>query len=133
MIEPGAKMLEIGVGTGGATTGVLQAFAARADGGPGSLLDHYDFTDVSSGFLQAAKEKFTAWEGVISYSKLDIETDPVQQGFTTGSYGLLTAAQVLHATRNLKRTLTNVRKLLRPGGKLVLLESTQDNCHPCRG
>jgi ubiquinone/menaquinone biosynthesis C-methylase UbiE len=107
--EPGAKVFEIGGGTGGATTGILQAFAARADDGPGSLLGHYDFTDISSGFFQAAKEKFAAWEGMISYTKLDIETDPVQQGFTTGSYDLLTAAQVLHATRNLKRTLTNVR------------------------
>lgn len=33
---------------------------------------------------------------------------------------------VLHATKNLHRTLTHVRKLLKPGGKLVLLESTKD-------
>ena len=33
---------------------------------------------------------------------------------------------VLHATKNLRRTLTHVRKLLKPGGKLLLLESTKD-------
>lgn len=33
---------------------------------------------------------------------------------------------VLHATKNLHKTLSHVRKLLKPGGKLLLLESTKD-------
>ena len=37
----------------------------------------------------------------------------------------LIAANVLHATADLRQTLTHVRELLAPGGELILLESTQ--------
>lgn len=126
--QPGAKVLEIGAGTGGATTIVLKAFGAKAlaEGGSGSLLDHYDFTDISAGFFGTAQQRFAAWEDKIYYKKLDIEFSPVEQGFTPGSYDMIVAALVLHATKNLRRTLTNVRKLLKPGGRLFLVENTQD-------
>lgn len=126
--QPGAKLLEIGAGTGGATTIVLEAFGAKAEaeGGSGSLLGHYDFIDISAGFFGAAQQKFAAWGDMIDYKKLDTEFDPVEQGFTAGSYDMIVAALVLHATKNLRRTMTNVRKLLKPGGKLILVENTQD-------
>ncbi|KAI1563604.1 Polyketide synthase modules protein, partial [Pyrenophora tritici-repentis] len=128
VIEPGSRVLEIGAGTGGATSVVLEAFAARSEVESGaSLLGHYEFTDISSGFFGAAKTKFTTWEDMMAYSKLDIEQDPVEQGFAAHSYDLVVASHVLHATTSLKRTLSNVRRLLRPGGQLVLLEGSQDS------
>lgn len=48
--RPGARVLEIGGGTGGATGVVLESFATRGEGS-GTLLGHYDFTDISSGFF----------------------------------------------------------------------------------
>jgi NADPH:quinone reductase-like Zn-dependent oxidoreductase len=87
----------------------------------------YDFTDVSSGFFEKAKEKFGGeWEGVMRYKKLDIEQDPVAQGFEEGAYDVVVACQVLHATQSMERTMTNVRKLLKPGGKLFIMETTKD-------
>ncbi|KNG44599.1 polyketide synthase [Stemphylium lycopersici] len=128
VVEPGARVIEIGGGTGGATSVVLDAFAARSEHESGaSLLGHYDFTDISSGFFGAAKTKFATWGDMISYSKLDIEQDPLGQGFPPHSYDLVVASHVLHATTSLKRTLSHVRKLLRPGGQLVLLEGSQDS------
>ncbi|KAL9127721.1 MAG: hypothetical protein Q9217_003451 [Psora testacea] len=124
--QPGAKVLEIGAGTGGATMVVLEGLGARAEDGSGTLLDHYDFTDVSSGFFEAARSKFTIWEGMIDFKKFDVESDPVGQSLTPGSYDLIIASFVLHATKSLHTTMTNVRKLLKPGGKLFLLETTQD-------
>jgi len=124
--EPGAKVLEIGAGTGGATVHVLEAFAAKAAGGTsGSVVGHYDFTDISADFFVAARQKFAAWEDKMSFAKLDIEFDPIPQGFTSGSYDLIIASQVLHATKSLDNTLLNARKLLKPRGKLVMLEGTQ--------
>ena len=58
MKQPGAKVLEIGAGTGGATMVVLEGLGARAEDGSGTLLGHYDFTNVSSGFFKAARSKF---------------------------------------------------------------------------
>lgn len=55
--HPGANVLDIGAGTGGATMVVLEGLSARAENGSGTLLGHYDFTDVSSGFFEAARDK----------------------------------------------------------------------------
>lgn len=124
--QPGANVLEIGAGTGGATMIVLEGLSARAGGGSGTLLGHYDFTDVSSGFFEAARHKFASWGNLVDFRKLDIENDPENQSFTPGSYDLIVASMVLHAVKNLRKTMQHVRKLLKPGGKLLLLENTQD-------
>lgn len=128
MKEPGANILEIGAGTGGGTKTVLEAFDARGkmENLEGSLVGHYTFTDISQGFFAAAREKFAAWEGMMDFKQLDIEEDPIAQGFKTETYDLIVAAMVLHATKNLHRTLSHVRQLLKPGGKLLLIESTKD-------
>ncbi|KAF1835370.1 hypothetical protein BDW02DRAFT_290387 [Decorospora gaudefroyi] len=123
--NPGARVLEIGGGTGGATGAVLEAFATRGDGS-GTLLGHYTFSDVSSGFFEAAREKFAGWTNLMDFNKLDIEQDPSEQGFEIGSYDMVVASAVLHATKSLRKTLANVRKLLKPGGKLIMLEQTKD-------
>lgn len=123
--NPGANVLEIGAGTGGATTTVLEGFGARGDG-TGTVLGHYTFTDISPGFFEAAKSKFAAWSSLMDYKKLDIEVDPLEQGFAASTYDLIVAASCLHATKSLYRTMTHVRKLLKPGGTLLLIEATAD-------
>ena len=123
--HPRAKILEIGGGTGGTTIYNLNALG-EDDSGWGPLASSYDFTDVSSGFFEAAQEKFKPWKNLVRYKKLDIEQDPGKQGFETGTYDLIVASQVLHATKSMVNTMANVRKLLKPGGKLFLMETTQD-------
>lgn len=123
--NPGAKVLEIGARTGGATQTVLQAFASRGDGF-GTLLGHYTFTDASVNLVQAAGEKLTLWKDMVDYVKLDIESDPVEQSFTAGSFDLIVASMALNATKSSHKALSHVRKLLKPGGKLLLVETTQD-------
>ena len=54
---------------------------------------------------------------------LDIEADPVAQGFDAYGYDLVIAANVLHATRYLDETLNHCRQLLAPSGQLVALEN----------
>ena len=123
--NPGANVLEVGAGTGSATITMLEGFSTRGDG-TGSILGHYTFTDISAGFFEAAKDKFAAWSTMMDYKKLDIEIDPLEQGFTVNTYDLIVAASCLHATKNLNRTLSHIRKLLKPGGKLLLVEVTAD-------
>lgn len=122
---PRAKILEIGGGTGGTTMYNLNALGTD-DSGFGPLAASYDFTDISSGFFEAAQEKFQAWKNLVKYRKLDIEQDPVKQRFETGTYDLIVASQVLHATKSMDNTMANVRKLLKPGGTLCMMETTQD-------
>ena len=56
----------------------------------------------------------------------DAEKDPLSQGFVEGSYDVIIASFVLHATAQLDRTMGNVRKLLKPGGFLVISEGSSD-------
>lgn len=135
-VRPDAKILEIGAGTGGATKVVLQAFdAALRDpeeddgGGGGDDTDrrlHYTFTDVSAGFFPAAKTKLAGWVPNMDFKKLNVEDDPEAQGFEPGTLDLVVASLVLHATKSLERTLAHVHKLLKPGGRLLLVETTRD-------
>ena len=126
--NPHGRVLEIGGGTGACTGTVLRSLgvAPGGDSVDKPRFSRYDFTDVSSGFFEMAREKFGAWGNLISYTKLDIEQDPAAQSFETGSYDLIIACQVLHATKAMDKTLSNVRKLLKPGGKLLMVETTQD-------
>ena len=124
--NPQAKILEIGGGTGGCTQHVLRALGGGQTD-KGARFSHYDFTDVSINFLDDAKNRFSAWGELIKYRKLDIESDIVGQGYEEGTYDLIVACQVLHATKNIDTTMSHVRRLLKPGGKLVLVEMTHDS------
>ncbi|PYH87097.1 polyketide synthase [Aspergillus uvarum CBS 121591] len=118
--NPRARILEIGGGTGACTQHVVDAL------GPTKPVGRYDFTDASAAFFEAARMRFSDWEDVIDFRRLDIEADPAAQGFECGSYDVVLACQVLHATSNMRRTLDHVRQLIKPGGKLVLVETTRD-------
>ncbi|KAI1205736.1 reducing type I polyketide synthase [Annulohypoxylon truncatum] len=122
--NPNARMLEIGAGTGGCTEPVLRALGG--DGNGPARFEHYDYTDISSGFFQAARERFALWGQRISYAPLNVEADPIPQGFGQNSYDLIIAAQVLHATKDIHATMRNVRKLLKDGGRLLMVETTKD-------
>ncbi len=111
------RVLEVGAGTGSATSLILPNL-------PANDFD-YTFTDISAGFFVAAERQFADSEASIEYRMLDIETDPVAQGFDPHSYDLVIAANVLHATRNLEETLAHCLELLAPKGLLVALEVLQ--------
>lgn len=90
--NPNMRILEIGAGTGGATTELLRGFS-RA-GGPNAY-QSFTFTDISAGFFDKAKKKFAEWDR-IEFKTLDIEKDLSQQGFTEDleKYDLVVAANV---------------------------------------
>lgn len=127
--RPNLNILEIGAGTGGASLPVLQVLGGA--NGKYPRFAHYDFTDISGGFFEKAQENFKAWGPLLSFKKLNIEEDLGEQGFEHHKYDLIIAANVLHATRSLSHTMQNVRKLLKPGGKLVLLEATHNRLRHC--
>ena len=109
------RVLEVGAGTGSATASVLPELpAGRYD---------YTYTDISAGFFAEAETRFGGSEASIEYRVLDIEKDPIAQGFDAHGYDLVIASNVLHATRYLEETLANCRALLAPAGQLVALEN----------
>ncbi len=129
--NPGLKVIEIGAGTGSTTELVIKYASIQAQTGASlSGISSYDFTDISSAFFPSAKKTFCHLGDRIRFSVLDISKDPTKQGFKEGYYDLIVAANVLHATSNLNMTLSNARRLLKPNGKLVILEITDNEWIP---
>jgi malonyl CoA-acyl carrier protein transacylase len=109
------RILEIGAGTGSTTNYILpHLFTERTE---------YIFTDIGAFFTAKAQEKFKDYP-FVRYQVLDIEQDPQTQGFSPHQYDVIVAANVLHATSDLRSCLHHVKQLLAPGGMLVLLEDT---------
>lgn len=110
------RVLEVGAGIGGTTSSVLPVLPAGQT--------EYHYTDLSAAFFDAAATRFSQYP-FLEYRVLDIERDPAGQGFGRHRCDLILAANVLHATRNIKETVVHVRQLLAPGGLLVLLEGLE--------
>ena len=111
----GVRLLEIGAGTGSTTSYIVpQLDPSQTD---------YVFTDLGVLFTTKAQEKFKEYP-FLRYQALDIETDPIPQGFEAHQYDVIIAANVLHATTDLHQTMSQVRQLLAPGGLLVVMEVT---------
>jgi amino acid adenylation domain-containing protein len=119
---PRMNVLEVGAGTGGATASVLK--------GAANQFLSYTYTDVSPGFFESAQSLFKENTSKMKYKVLDIESDPIAQGFEEHSFDVIVASNVLHATKVLANTMANCRRLLKPGGYLLLLEITSDTLRP---
>lgn len=109
------RVLEIGAGTGGMTASLLPQLPADRT--------QYYFTDVSDIFLNRGRALFPQ-NTFVRYALLDIEKNPDTQGFARHSMDIVVAANVLHATCDLHRTVDNVLSLMAPGALLILFETT---------
>ena len=110
------RILEIGAGTGGTTTFVLDALR------PHATAVEYLYTDLSAGFVRHGERTFAAAHPHVSFRVLDVEQPPPR---ALGAFDVVLAANVVHATRDLERTLRAIKSLMRPAGRLVLLEATR--------
>jgi NADPH:quinone reductase-like Zn-dependent oxidoreductase/SAM-dependent methyltransferase/acyl carrier protein len=113
------RILEVGAGTGGMTTYVLPKLPAGRT--------EYVFSDVTSIFLAKAEQKFRDYP-FVRFQTLDLEKDPLLQGYEPHSFDLILASDVLHATSDLHETLGNILKLLSSAGLLIFLEV--EKAHP---
>lgn len=120
------NIMEIGAGTGSLSAPVLEALGPSAVDEERLLNDSsitkYTYTDVSSAFFEKAKDKFKRWRSVLEFRTFNIENEASEQGFEQGTYDFIFAGNVIHATADLEKVLSNLRSLLKPGGKLIMHE-----------
>lgn len=125
------NILEIGAGTGSSTAVFLNLLSPMSVGdqssGRASSIAKYTYTDVSTGFFDKAKEKYKSWRKVLDFQRLDIEAPLLEQGFAQEEYDIVVAGNILHATADIRKTLKNVRSLLKPRGKLIMHEGIRSD------
>lgn len=102
-IAPGARILELGCGTGDMWTDHLELLS----GGTRLTL-----TDFSAGMLDAAKANLPAREN-IAFQIVDIQDIP----FPDNAFDMVIANMMLYHVPDLHRGLSEVRRVLKPGGK----------------
>ncbi|NGO69801.1 type I polyketide synthase, partial [Streptomyces boncukensis] len=112
------RILEIGAGRGYLTWEVAEELRAL----PGV---EYHFTDLGRSFVldgqrQAREQGLTQ----LRFGALDITRDPAPQGYPAGSFDLVLAFNVLHATPDLRQAVRHAAGLLVPGGVTMLLEAS---------
>jgi acyl transferase domain-containing protein/SAM-dependent methyltransferase len=121
------RILEVGAGTGGTSALLFERLREweRAHGSSAPVVEEYLYTDVSRAFLQHAQAHFCPHYPYIRCGIFDVEKPLSQQEVTPGSYDIVVATNVLHATRDIRGTIRNVKAALKPGGVLLLNEISQ--------
>ena len=112
----GRRILEIGAGTGSTTGPVLDALHAAGL----EERSHYLYTDLSRAFVRHGQTRFGNRLGAARV--LDIARPPETQGIDTGAWDIIIASNVLHATPDIRDTLSHVAGLLAPGGIVLINE-----------
>jgi acyl transferase domain-containing protein/enoyl-CoA hydratase/carnithine racemase/NAD(P)-dependent dehydrogenase (short-subunit alcohol dehydrogenase family)/acyl carrier protein/2-polyprenyl-3-methyl-5-hydroxy-6-metoxy-1,4-benzoquinol methylase len=111
------RILEIGAGTGGTSAAVFGRLRPFQQ-----AVEEYCYTDLSKAFFLHAEEHYKPANPYLVCRRLDIEQSIESQGIDVGSYDLVIATNVLHATRDIRRTLRNAKAAMRRNGLLLLNE-----------
>jgi len=121
--RPSLRILEIGGSTGQSTSSLIRDLTLPHGV---FLYQSFTFTDPSSTAIADAKKQFQGLDH-IEFRVLDIATDPADQGFKEDEkFDLAVATNYVHATSSLSGSLTNIRKLLAPVGRLLLQEISME-------
>lgn len=92
----------------------------------GDTFSSYTYTDISEGYFEKAAELFKAHSHKMTYKVFDTENAPSSQEFEENSYDVVIASNVRHASSSLQKTLENTRRLLKPGGYLLMSDVTDN-------
>ena len=119
--NPNMTICEVGAGGCAATKVALKTLT-----GENGIKRYkkYTVTDIWAEHVSLAKELLVDNLDV-DCALLNVELDPISQGFER--YDVVLASQCLHTTSSIARSLENCRKMLNPGGKLILIENIRSN------
>jgi demethylmenaquinone methyltransferase/2-methoxy-6-polyprenyl-1,4-benzoquinol methylase len=108
-VRPGHKVLDIAGGTGD----LARAFARQV--GAQGLVVH---TDINESMLRTGRDRLTDEGLLLPTTICDAETLP----FASGSFDVVTVAFGLRNMTHKDRALAEMRRVVRPGGRLLVLE-----------
>ncbi|MGR9012024.1 MAG: beta-ketoacyl synthase N-terminal-like domain-containing protein [Gammaproteobacteria bacterium] len=110
------RILEVGGGSG-VLTGIIAPTLQ------GKKVEYY-FTDIGKSFVLKVQQQAQK-QGLdfMRFSVFDIFQDPVAQGFDLQSFDLIYGLDVVHATPDINKAVSQLSRLLKPGGDLCLVET----------
>ena len=108
-VQPGDKVLDVAGGTGD----LAVAFAARV-GDSGRVV----LTDINEAMLRTGRDRLLDSGQVLSTAVCDAERLP----FANGSFDLVSVAFGLRNMTHKEAALADMARVLRPGGRLLVLE-----------
>jgi acyl transferase domain-containing protein/SAM-dependent methyltransferase/acyl carrier protein len=111
---PPLRILEVGGGNGFLTRQVAAALAG--------CNAEYVFTDISRAFVERMASRTAPGLDDIKFGIFDISRDGAVQGWRE-PFDVVLALDAVHATKDVKVSLDNLRRVLRPGGVLYMLET----------
>ena len=117
-----ARILEIGAGAGGTTEIVLATLQPYRD-----HIEVYTYSDISKAFLLHAERAYGPGNPYLQFQLFNVERPLSEQSIPLGSYDIAIAANVLHATKNMRATLRNAKAALKRNGALLINEITVNN------
>ena len=113
------RVLEFGAGNLLLTREVMTKFAEEG-------VDNVEYwvTDLGGGFVNKGKllAEEMGWTG-IKFKVLDISADPKAQGVPENYFDVAVGLNVVHATKNIGETFSQVQKSLSPAGNFAFIES----------
>ncbi|UNL93008.1 polyketide synthase [Paenibacillus polymyxa] len=111
------RIIEIGAGTGGTSAMLFRKLRPYQE-----HIREYCYTDKSRAFLLHAQKEYGPQNPYLTYKIFNVEESAVGQDIDTGGYDIAIATNVLHATRNIRQTLGNVKASLRKNGLILINE-----------
>ena len=126
--DSGMRILEIGGERGSITTHLLEPFkGSDCTAHTAFKFRKYKYINRSETLLQKARESFESLDPNIEFELLNLEDSSARQGIIERQYDIVIAAWSLSMEPDHATSLQNVRKLLKPGGKLVLIENIRSD------
>ncbi|KAF7563745.1 hypothetical protein G7046_g409 [Stylonectria norvegica] len=119
--KPGLRVLELCGATGTLSLQILDALKERSE----SYVSRYELATRTQKRLDETQKQLGELSDAIVCSVLNIEQAAKDQGFEESSYDLIIANNVVHTATHINKALENIKTLLKPGGKFVLMESTE--------
>ena len=114
--ESGKKIMEVGT----RSKNLIKTILGRV---PENV--SYLYTDESQYFLDKSLKENSEYSN-FSTRIFDLNKDVSEQIFNPGQFDLILAYNALHRSKNIDKTLKNLKKLLNAGGALIFFEATKN-------
>ncbi|AEI40434.1 SDR family NAD(P)-dependent oxidoreductase [Paenibacillus mucilaginosus] len=115
--ETAIRIIEIGAGTGGTSSLLFEKLRPYR-----AHIQEYCYTDISKAFLHHAERTYGPDHPYLTYKLYNVEEPFTGSQGPTGVFDVAVATNVLHATRNIRRTIRHAKSLLKPAGMLLINE-----------